>query len=118
MQQLWSTNIAQPNTKRTERVYHRLPLQTQRQTPILYILIFDCIADGESFDVAHRVMKFMWDNNLNPSDALIEEYRLSKTTKTLNRFPSYEELKKKIKMRKEDYDGLEKLYRSKIIKNK
>ena len=43
------------------------------------------------FDVAHRVLNFMRDNNLNPSKALIEEYRQSKTTKTLNRFPSLEE---------------------------
>ena len=80
-----------------------------------FILIFDCIADGESYDVAHRVMDFMRDNNLKPSDALIEEYRQSKTTKTLNRFPSKEELKK-LYMGEEVYDKLKKTYSSKIIK--
>ena len=83
-----------------------------------FILIFDCIADGEFFDVAYRVMDFMDENNLNPSKALIEEYRQSKTTKTLNRLPSYQELKEKIRMEKWVYDGLKKTYRSKIIKIK
>ena len=81
-----------------------------------FILIFDCIAEGDSFDVAYRVMDFMQDNNLKPSKALIEEYRLSKTTKTLNRFPSKEDLMKKIWMKEDKYDKLKKAYRSKIIK--
>ena len=81
-----------------------------------FYLIFDCIADGKSYDVAHRVMKFMWKNNLKPSKALIEEYRQSKTTKTLNRLPSKEELTEKIYMDEEDYDPLKKAYRSKIMK--
>ena len=84
----------------------------------IFYLTFDCIADGKSYDVAHRVMDFMWKNNLKPSDALIEEYRQSKTTKTLNRFPSYQELKEKIKMKEKHYDDLKKAYRSKINKNK
>ena len=54
----------------------------------------------------------MRDNNLKPSKALIEEYRQSKTTKTLNRLPSKEELKEKIGMREERYDGLKKAYSS------
>ena len=93
MQPKSSTDIGQPSFKRTERAYDRLPLQTQGQTPIMYIfyLIFDCIADGKSYDVAHRVMNFMWKNNLKPCKALIEEYRQSKTTKTLNLFPSKED---------------------------
>ena len=120
MQQRSSTDFWQPNTKGTERVNNRLPLQTQGQTPIMYTFYFtfDCIADGESLDVAHRVMEFMWKNNLKPSKALIEEYRLSKTTKTLNRLPSYQELKKKIGMSKERYDNMKKTYRSKLIKIK
>ena len=60
----------------------------------------------------------MRDNNLKPSKALIEEYRQSKTTKTLNRFPPKEELKEKIGMDEETYDDLKKTYRSKIIKKK
>ena len=80
-----------------------------------FILIFDCIADGEFFDVAFRVMDFMDKNNLKPSDALIEEYRQSKTTKTLNRFPSLEDWKK-ISSDEERYDRLKKAYRRKIIK--
>ena len=81
-----------------------------------FILIFDFIADGESFDVALRVMDFMRDNNLKPSDKLVEEYRQSKTTKTLNRFPSYVELKEKIGMEEWRYDNLKKTYRRKIVK--
>ena len=65
-----------------------------------------------SFDVAHKVMKFMWDNKLKPSKALIKKYRKSKTTKTLNLFPSYEELKERIKMDEEWYDELKKAYKS------
>ena len=121
MQPRSSTDFWQPNTKRTERVNNRLPLQTQGQAPIqLYIfyLTFDCIAKEKSFDVAFRVMDFMWENKLNPSDALIEEYRQSKTTKTLNRFPSKEDWMKRIDIDEEWYDGLKKAYRSKIIKIK
>ena len=69
----------------------------------------------ETFDVAHRVMDFMRDNNLKPSDALIEEYRLSKTTKTLNRLPSKQEWMEEIEMEENWYDDLKKAYRSKII---
>ena len=65
-----------------------------------------------SFNVAHRVMDFMSDNKLKPSKALIKKYRKSKTTKTLNLLPSFEELKEKIKMSEETYDGLKKAYRS------
>ena len=71
-----------------------------------------------SFDVAHRVMNFMRDNKLKPSNAQIEKYRKSKTTKTLNLFPSLEELKEKIGMDDETYDRLKKEYRRKIIKIK
>ena len=69
------------------------------------------------FDVAHRVMDFMRDNKLKPSNAQIEKYRQSKTTKTLNLFPSYEDWKK-IGMTESWYDDLKKAYRSKINKNK
>ena len=113
MQPRSSTEVRQPNTKRTERAYDRLPLQTQGQTPIqLYsiILIFDCIAERKTFDVAFRVMDFMDKNNLKPSDALIEEYRQSNTTKALNQLTSEELVKK-------GYDKMKKIYRRKIIKN-
>ena len=83
-----------------------------------FILIFDCIADGEFFDVAYRVMDFMDENNLNPSKALVEEYRQSKTTKTFNRLPSKEDWMEEINMNDWIYDKLMKEYRSKIIKIK
>ena len=85
----------------------------------LLILIFYYSSKEMSFDVTYRVMDFMQDNKLKPSNAQIEKYRLSKTTKTLNRFPSREELKEKnLEMDKERYDRLKKAYRRKIIKIK
>ena len=54
----------------------------------------------------------MRENELKPSKALVKKYRKSKTTKTLNLFPSYEELKEKIKMNEETYDKLKKEYKS------
>ena len=117
MQPRSCTYIRQQNTKRTEKVYHWLPLQTQGQTPIqLYIFYFtfDCIAKIMSYDVAHRVMDFMLDNNLKPSKALVEEYRQSKTTKTLNRLVL--EVWMNIGMEEDWYDKLKKAYRSKINK--
>ena len=103
-----------------ERTYHRLPTQTQGQTPIQYTLLFANFLfyyspENESFDVAHRVLNFMCDNKLKPSKAQIEKYRLSKTTKAFNLFPSEEELNEKIKMWEGRYDGLKKTYRSKNI---
>ena len=68
-------------------------------------------SENKSFDVAHRVMNLVCDKRFMPSDALIEEYRQSETTKTLNRFPSYQELKEKIGMEKYYYDRLKKTYR-------
>ena len=82
----------------------------------LLILIFYYSSKEMSFDVAHRVLNFMRDNKLKPSNAQIEKYKLSKTTKTFNLFPSKEELKEKIEMEEEMYDKLKKAYRSKIIK--
>ena len=58
-------------------------------------------------------MKFMWDNRLNPSDELIEEYRQSKTTKILNLFPSYKELKQRLRMPDWLYNNLMNVYSSK-----
>ena len=82
-----------------------------------FILTFDCIAEGDSFDVAHRVMDIMDINKLKPSDALIEEYRQSKTTKTLDLLTS-KEIWMKIGMTENNYAGLVKAYRRKIIKIK
>ena len=106
-----------------ERTYRRLPTQTQGQTPIQYTLLFANFlfyysSENKSFDVAHRVLNFMRDNKLKPSEAQIEKYRQSKTTKTLNLFPSYEELKEKIGMEEKWYDKMKKAYRRKIIKLK
>ena len=72
----------------------------------------------ESFDVAYRVMNFMRDNNLKPSNAQIEKYRQSKTTKIFNLLPSKEELKEKINMDEYRYNDMKKAYRRKIIKIK
>ena len=71
-----------------------------------------------SFDVAFRVMDFMQYYKLKPSKALIEEYRQSKTTKTLNLFPSYEEVKEKMRMEEWRYNILKKAYRRKIKINR
>ena len=70
-------------------------------------------SEKKSFDVFHRVMKFMYKNKQKPSYALIEKYRQSKTTKTFNAFPSFEELKEKIEMIEGDYDYLKEKYSSK-----
>ena len=95
---------------------HRL--KDKHPSSICFILMLDCIAKNKPFGIAFRVMDFMRENNLNPSEALIEEYRQSKTTKILNQLPSKEELKEKIGMDYELYALLKKVYRSKIIKIK
>ena len=97
---------------------YRLKDKHPSSTSLLFVIIFLFYfsSENESFDVAHKVMKFMWKNKLKPSKALVKKYRKSKTTKTLNLFPSYEELKKKIKMKEETYDKLKEAYRRKTIK--
>ena len=65
-----------------------------------------------SLDVAYRVMDFMQDNNLKPSDALIEEYRQSNTTRILNLFPTYIQLRSTIDMYDWRYVNLRKAYSS------
>ena len=103
--------------------------------------LFYCSSKNKSFDVAHRVMNFMSDNMLEPSKAQIEKYRQSKTSKTLNRFPSFEVLKKispyyylfetyedwkeieivieiEKELEKSWYCNLKKAYRSKTIRSK
>ena len=95
---------------------HRLKDKHPSSTSLLFTnFLFYYSSENKSFDVAHRVMNFMRANKLKPSKELIEEYRLSKTTKTLNLFPSYEELDEKINMSKKTYYRMKKAYRSKII---
>ena len=91
---------------------HRLKDKHPSSTLLFVILfLFYYSSENESFDVAHRVMNFMRDNKLKPSKALVKKYRKSKTTKTLNLLPSFEELKEKIEMDEETYDGLKKAYK-------
>ena len=100
---------------------HRLKDKHPSMTSLLEIFfLFYYSSENKSFDVAHRVMNFMWDNKLKPSDAQIEKYRQSKTTKTLNLFPSKEDWKKiwAFKSEYDKYDELKKTYRRKIIKIK
>ena len=92
---------------------HRLKDKHPSSTSLFVnLFLFYYSSENESFDVAHKVMNIMCDNKLKPSKSQIEKYRKSKTTKTLNLFPSYEELKEKIEMDEEDYDGLKKAYES------
>ena len=88
---------------------HRLKDKHPSSTSLLFanFFLFYYSSKTKPFDVAHRVMKFMWDNKLKPSAALIEEYRQSKTTKTLNLFPSKKDWKK-IGMEVGRYEGLKK----------
>ena len=98
---------------------HRLKDKHPSSTSLLFAnFLFYYSSENKSFDVAHRVLNFMCDNKLKPSDVQIEKYRQSKTTKTFNLLPSKEELKEKIGMSEETYDRLKKEYISKIIKIK
>ena len=97
---------------------YRLKDKHPSSTPLLDFFLFYYSSENESFDVAHKVMNFMRDNKLKPSKDQIEKYRQSKTTKTLNLFPSYEELNEKIWMSEYTYDKLKKAYRRKLIKIK
>ena len=55
----------------------------------------------------------MKDTNLKPSEELIKFYSQSETTKTLNDFPSFMDLKEKIGMKIEVFDKLKERYSSK-----
>ena len=97
---------------------YRLKDKHPSSTILLFItFLFYYNPKKKFFDAAHRVMKFMCDYKLKPSDSLIEEYRQSKTTKTLNRLPSKQDWMK-IDMNEKTYDRLKKAYRRKIIKIK
>ena len=62
-------------------------------------------------DVFDRVMQFMQDTNLKPSEELIKFYAQSETAKTLNDFPTFMDLKEKIGMKREVYDKLKERYK-------
>ena len=100
---------------------YRIKDKHPSSTSLLFVnfFLFYYSLENESFDVAHRVMKFMWDNKQKPSKALVKKYKKSKTTKNLNLFPSYEDWKKiwVFQFQYNRYDELKKAYRSKIIKN-
>ena len=66
--------------------------------------------EGKTMDVFDRVMLFMKDTNLKPSEELIKFYAQSETTKTLNDFPTFMDLKEKIGMKREVYDKLKERY--------
>ena len=68
---------------------------------------------GKTMDVFDRVMLFMKDTNIKPSEELIEFYARSETTKTLNDFPTFMDLKEKIGIKREVYDRLKERYSSK-----
>ena len=69
-------------------------------------------------DVFDRVMLFMQDTNLKPSEELIKFYAKSETTKTLNEFPTFMDLKEKIGMKREVYDKLKEKYKKLNVKRK
>ena len=69
--------------------------------------------EGKTMDVFDRVMQFMQDTNLKPSEELIKFYAQSETTKILNEIPSFMDLKEKIEMKREVYDKLKERYSSK-----
>ena len=91
---------------------HTLKDKHSSSTSLLEFFLFYYSSENESFDIAFRVMDFMRDNKLKPSKTLVKKYKKSKTTKTLNLFPSYEEWKEKIGMKEYNYDELKKAYKS------
>ena len=69
--------------------------------------------EGKTMDVFDRVMLFMQDTNLKPSEELIKFYARSEATKILTEIPSFMDLKEKIGMKREVYDKLKERYSSK-----
>ena len=67
--------------------------------------------EGKTMDVFDRVMLFMQDANLKPSEELTKFYTQSETTKTLNDFPPFMGLKENIGMKREVYDKLKEKYK-------
>ena len=67
--------------------------------------------EGKTMDVFDRVMLFMKDTNLKPSEELIKFYSQSETTKILNEIPTFMDLKEKIGMKREVYDKLKERYK-------
>ena len=66
--------------------------------------------ERKTMDVFDRVMQFMKDTNLKPSEELTKFYAQSETTKTLNEIPIFMDLKEKIGMKREVYDKLKERY--------
>ena len=69
--------------------------------------------EGKTMDVFYRVIQFMKDFDLQPSDELRKEYEKSETTMNLNEIPTFEVLNEKIGMKRDIYDKLKKRYSSK-----
>ena len=69
-------------------------------------------------DVFDRVMLFMQDTNLKPSEELIKFYARSEATKILTEIPSFMDLKEKIGMKREVYDKLKERYKYLNVKIK
>ena len=66
-------------------------------------------------DIHNKIMDFIDENDLEPSDTLKDEYSQSEFTKKLNQLPTYQYLEKKFKrkMKKSSYEKLKKRYESK-----
>ena len=69
--------------------------------------------ERKTMDVFDRVMLFMKDTNLKPSEELTKFYAQSETTKILNEIPTFMDLKEKIGIKREDYDKMKERYSSK-----
>ena len=57
----------------------------------------------DEFDVFDKIMEFMTENSIMPSNELIKKYKSSKTNNQLE-IPDYEYLNHHIEMKKEEYD--------------
>ena len=66
-------------------------------------------------DIHNKIMDFIEENGLEPSDTLKDEYSQSEFTKKLNQLPTCQYLEKKFKrkMKKSSYEKLKKRYESK-----
>ena len=67
--------------------------------------------ERKTMDVFDRVMLFMKDTNLKPSEELTKFYAQSETTKILNEIPTFMDLKEKIGIKREDYDKMKERYK-------
>ena len=103
--------ISQPNSK-NELVQIRESL-----ADFLYLIKdrfpFSNPEKGNVMDIHDRVMQFMKENELKPSNTLSKRYEQCETTLRLNEFPCYEYLKEKIGMKRHIYNKLKEKYKSK-----